>query len=93
MALVIMERPTRARKREMNFGERRKHIADHLTRWAYNQQVYNVPPREVTDHLIDILAGDWATANEELRDIQPTLDNNFPLTVPPPEPPHRRWSR
>jgi hypothetical protein len=80
---------------DMNFGERRKHIADHLTRWAYTQHVYKVPSREVTDHLIDFLATEWA-AEEEInidRDIQPILDNHFPLTIPPPAPPYRRWTR
>jgi hypothetical protein len=77
---------------DMNFGERHKHITDHLTRWAYTQHVYNVPPREVTDHLIDFLAAEWAAKEETNidRDIQPILDNHFPLTIPPPEPPYRR---
>jgi hypothetical protein len=70
----------------MNFGERRTHIADHLTRWAYTQHVYKVPSRELTDHLIDFLATEWA-AEEEInidRDVQPILENHFPLTIPPP---------
>jgi hypothetical protein len=79
----------------IDIGERRKHIVGHMEQWAHTQLVYETDPRAIIERLIDDLAVEMASSQEAdlERDIQPVLDRNYPLAIPPIECLRRRWSR